>query len=68
MARALDRVAGAPLSDLIDWVEDPVVADIVSTWPARIRAARAAALGLHADASFDDIVRDYLADNPGARA
>jgi D-erythronate 2-dehydrogenase len=68
MARALDRVAGAAVSDHIDWVDDPVVGTIVGSWPARFRTPRAHRLGLRADASFDDIVRDYLADNPGARS
>jgi hypothetical protein len=67
MATALDRVAGAPLSDLIDWVVDPAVERIVGTWPARIYALRAEKLGLHAEASFDDIVHAYLAET-AARA
>ena len=60
MAQAMDRVAGAGVSDLIDWDEDPAVADIVGTWPARFHTSRAHRLGLHADASFDDVVREYL--------
>ena len=66
MARVLDRVAGAPLSDMIDWVVDPAVERIVSTWPARLHTPRAHALGLHAEASFDDIVREYVAGGSGA--
>jgi D-erythronate 2-dehydrogenase len=68
MAQALDRVAGCTVSDHIDWVDDPVVATIVGSWPARFHTPRAHRLGLHADASFDDIVREYLTDNPGARS
>lgn len=66
MAAALDRVAGAALSELIDWDVDPAVEAIVGTWPARFSTPRARRLGLHADASFDDVVRDHLADAPGA--
>jgi len=66
MARALDRVAGCTVSDHIDWVDDPVVATIVVSWPARIHTPRAHELGLHADASFDDIVREYVAGHGGA--
>jgi nucleoside-diphosphate-sugar epimerase len=62
MARALDRVTGKPLSDLIDWVVDPAVERIVGTWPARFHTPRAEKLGLHAETSFDDVVRAYLAD------
>lgn len=68
MAAALDRVAGAALSELIDWDVDPAVEAIVGTWPARFSTPRAHRLGLRADTSFDDVVRDYLADNPDARA
>ena len=67
MAAALDRVAGAPLSDLIDWVDDPVVRAIVGSWPARFHTPRAHRLGLRADASFDDVVRAHLADGLGER-
>jgi nucleoside-diphosphate-sugar epimerase len=61
MAAAMDRVAGRGVSDLIDWTDDPVIGAIVRSWPARIETPRANALGLHAVASFDDIVREYLA-------
>jgi nucleoside-diphosphate-sugar epimerase len=64
MAEALDRVAGSALSDLIDWDVDPAVAAIVGSWPARFHTPRAERLGLHAETSFDDIVRAYVADNP----
>jgi nucleoside-diphosphate-sugar epimerase len=61
MAAAMDRVAGYAASDLIDWTYDPAIAAIVASWPARVVAPRAHALGLRPDESFDDIVRDYLA-------
>jgi len=63
MAAAMDRVAGYPASELIDWADDPVIATMVRTWPARVETRRAHALGLKPDGSFDDIVREYLADN-----
>ena len=59
MAAAMDRVAGHAASDLIDWTDDPAIAAIVGSWPARVEARRAHALGLRPDSSFDDIVRDY---------
>jgi nucleoside-diphosphate-sugar epimerase len=65
MADAMDRVAGYAASDLIDWADDPVTGAIVRSWPARVETPRAAALGLRAEASFDDIVRAYLADIRG---
>ena len=62
MAAALTRVAGPQVSALIDWVPDPAVAAMFATWPARIRAERAARLGLTPDPDFDSIIRMYLAD------
>jgi nucleoside-diphosphate-sugar epimerase len=66
MAAAMDRVAGPGRGDLIDWIDDPVIAPMVHSWPARVHAPRANRLGLTADESFDDIVRQYIADNPEA--
>lgn len=63
MAAALDRVAGAGTSDLIDWTDDPVIRAMVRTWPAEVRTTRAERLGLTADTSFDDIVRAYVTDH-----
>lgn len=59
MAAALDRVTGEPRSDLIEWGDDPAVAAIVRSWPARFVTPRARGLGLLPDPSFDDIVRAY---------
>jgi nucleoside-diphosphate-sugar epimerase len=63
MAAALDRVAGAGTSELIDWTDDPTISGMVRTWPAEVRTRRAARLGLTAEESFEDIVRAYLADS-----
>ena len=62
MAAALTRVAGAQVSALIDWLPDPVVARMFATWPARIRADRAARLGLAPDPDFDSVIRMHLAE------
>jgi nucleoside-diphosphate-sugar epimerase len=62
MVAALERVAGPEVSALIDWVPDPAVAEIVTTWPARIRADRAARLGLVPDLDFDSVIRMHLAE------
>jgi len=66
MAEALERVAGRDASALLDWEPDPQVARIVTSWPSRIHAARAHALGLRADASFEAMLDDYLRENPQA--
>ena len=60
MAEALDRVAGAGTSDLIDWQRDAAIEAIVGSWPSQFRTDRAARLGLTADDSFDGIVAAYL--------
>jgi len=62
MAAALDRVAGEGTSDLIDWRVDPGIAAMIDSWPARFRTARAEALGLRPERTFDDIVRAHLED------
>jgi D-erythronate 2-dehydrogenase len=59
MVAALERVAGPQASALIDWVPDPAVAAIVTSWPARFRAERAAGLGLHPDPDFESVIRMY---------
>jgi D-erythronate 2-dehydrogenase len=61
MAAALTRVAGPQVSALIDWIPDPVISRMFATWPARIRADRAARLGLVPDPDFDSVIRAYLA-------
>lgn len=66
MAEALERVAGPAARALIDWQPDPRVAAIVTSWPSRIAAHRAAALGLQADPDFDSVIRDYLRENAAA--
>ncbi|MES2978501.1 MAG: D-erythronate dehydrogenase [Pseudomonadota bacterium] len=68
MAAALERVAGKAVASLIDWTPDPAIARIVTSWPAHIDAARARGLGLEPDASFDDIIGEYLGENPHIRA
>jgi nucleoside-diphosphate-sugar epimerase len=63
MVAALERAGGPEASALIDWVPDPAVARLVTSWPARIRADRAERLGLAADPDFGSIVGRYLAES-----
>jgi len=62
MAAALARVAGPEVAGLIDWVPDPAIAAIVTGWPGRVGADRAARLGLTPDPDFDTVIRMYLAE------
>ena len=64
MADALKRLAGQAVVDLIDWTPDPVISKIVTSWPAVIDASRARGLGLLPDADYDDIIAEYLRENP----
>jgi nucleoside-diphosphate-sugar epimerase len=62
MVAAMERVAGREVGALIDWVPDPAVAGIVTSWPARFRADRAARLGLVPDPDFDSVITRHLAE------
>ena len=66
MAEALERVAGKAAADLVDWTPDANIRKIVATWPARISAQRAKGLGLLPIGSFEEIVREYVRENPDA--
>jgi D-erythronate 2-dehydrogenase len=66
MVAALEEIAGREVSALIDWIPDPAVAQIVTSWPARFRAERATRIGLAPDPDYATIIRRYLADTqPG---
>ncbi|MCR8827014.1 D-erythronate dehydrogenase [Pseudosulfitobacter koreensis] len=63
---AMTAVAGPEPAKLIRWEAQPDVQAIVSGWRWDIHADKALALGLEADASFEDNVRYYLEDDkPG---
>jgi nucleoside-diphosphate-sugar epimerase len=66
MAAALERVAGKEATALLDWQPDPAIEKLVHSWPGDVAWDRARGLGLRNDASFDAIVRDYIAENPQA--
>ena len=63
MAATLTRIAGPQVSALIDWIPDTEIARMVASWPARVRADRAARLGLTPDPDFDSIVMMHLAES-----
>ena len=66
MLAALERVAGPQVRARVRFERDERIAGIVARWPTGARADRAAALGLTPEASFDDIVRQYIADQAAA--
>jgi nucleoside-diphosphate-sugar epimerase len=63
MVDALRRVAGDPVADRVQWVFDPAIDRIVSTWPSNFAPKLGPALGMKADTDFDGIVRAYIADD-----
>lgn len=62
---ALERVAGPKVRALVKPQRDERIAGIVANWPKGVTAKRAAALGITAESSFEDIIRQYIADNQG---
>lgn len=62
MIEALGRVAGAKVAARVSWKLDPRIDAIVQGWPNSIRTDRALAMGFQADADFDTVIRDYIAD------
>ena len=66
MAAALEKVAGKEATALLDWEVDPAIEKLVRSWPGDVAWERARGLGLKNDASFEAIVREYIAENPQA--
>ncbi|CAG0949649.1 D-erythronate dehydrogenase [Burkholderiales bacterium] len=60
MVDALRRVASAAVANLVTFRHDPVIDRIVRTWPRDFDAQVGRALGMHADADFESIVRQYV--------
>jgi len=60
------RVAGKEATALLDWTPDEKILKLVSTWPGHVESARAQALGLVANTSFDEVIREYIRENPQA--
>jgi nucleoside-diphosphate-sugar epimerase len=62
MLDALERVAGPKVRALVTFQRDERIAGIVSRWAKGSSSKRANSLGLFAEKSFDDIIRQYIAD------
>jgi nucleoside-diphosphate-sugar epimerase len=62
MVAALERAAGSEATGRIAWEPDAEIQRIVGSWPSRVLAARAAALGFESDTDFDSIVRAHIED------
>ena len=68
MLDALEAVAGPKVRSLVKFERDERIAGIVANWPAGATSARAAALGLAPETHFEDIIRQYIADQRGTAA
>ena len=62
MVEALKREAGDKAAQLIRWEPDATIQRIVESWPSKVEAPRARALGFTADPDFDAIVRAHIED------
>ena len=62
MLAALEQVAGKAVRARVRFERDARIAGIVANWPTGATAQRAAARGLKPDASYADIIRQYIAD------
>ncbi|HZF81714.1 MAG TPA: NAD-dependent epimerase, partial [Rubrivivax sp.] len=63
MLDALEAVAGTRVRALVQEERDERIAGIVANWPTSATAERAATLGLLPEQNFEDIIRQYIADN-----
>jgi nucleoside-diphosphate-sugar epimerase len=62
MLDALEAVAGPKVRALVREQRDERIAAIVANWPKGATAGRAARLGLLPEQNFEDIIRQYIAD------
>ncbi|MFN3321330.1 MAG: D-erythronate dehydrogenase [Allorhizobium sp.] len=64
---ALRRVAGDAATRLIRREPNETIANIISGWPHGFDTRRAEALGFHAEASFEEIIRVHIEDELESR-
>ena len=62
MVRSLERVAGPEVVSRIRWEPDARIAKFVANWPGAWDNSRALALGFPGDQSFEDNIRQYVAE------
>lgn len=66
MLAALKTVAGEEVAARVRMTQDPAIAAIVASWPARFENSRAASLGLSPDPDIATVIRQYMNDHPEA--
>lgn len=60
MLEALEEVAGKEVAKLVTLKPDPAIAKIVGGWPSKFDCQRTHRFGLKPDASYQDIIRQYI--------
>ena len=63
LVAGLARVAGEAAASCVQWAPDPFIRAIVTSWPIAFDLGKATRLGLVADGSVDEIIRNYLEDD-----
>jgi nucleoside-diphosphate-sugar epimerase len=62
MLDTLAAIAGKEVAARVRMAPDPLIQRIVASWPVRVEARHARALGFEADASFEAIVKAHVED------
>ena len=60
MLGALEDIAGSQTVQLVEFDPDPGIEQLVGSWPSQFDCERTRALGLVGDASFEDIIHQYI--------
>jgi nucleoside-diphosphate-sugar epimerase len=63
MAEALRRAVGEEAYRRIRWQPDPQIQAIISSWPQRLSAPRAEALGFGCDGGIDEVIAAFIEDD-----
>jgi len=67
MVDELRRIAGDRVADRVQWKLEPRIQAIVETWPQRLVARRAEALGFRGDSSVEEVIREFIDGELGGR-
>jgi nucleoside-diphosphate-sugar epimerase len=63
MLASLEKFAGKATVDKVQFIADPAVNNIVSSWPGAIDNSHALELGFKVDSHFDDFISQFLKNN-----
>ncbi len=63
MAEAVRRAGGEEAYRRISWEPDPLIQEIISSWPKMLAADRAEALGFERDSGVDEVIAAFIEDD-----